>query len=75
MEKNRDPAEYTVTYEEAAVILGMTYFTFKNYHANNFEKVRRGSAKMYLHPVDVLDYKRSRTSGTFVNVQPQLANI
>ena len=75
MQENRDPREFTMTYQQAASLLGITYDTFKSHHADNFQKVRRVGARIYLHPFDVLEYKRIRSSGTFANAQSELANI
>ncbi len=75
MANQRDPIEYTMTYEQAAIVLGIEPESFRNTHAKHFDKVQRGTARKYLHPEDVFNYKRKRDMGTFVTKPQQNANL
>ena len=75
IEDQRNPSEFTMTYEDAAKYLELEYWSFVNKHAKHFSKVRRIDARKYLHPDDLFAYKKRRQWGTVTPPKSELANI
>jgi len=71
----RNPSEFTMTYQDAAEYLEVTYWTFLNNYAQFFAKVRRNGTRKYLHPDDLFEFKKRRQWGTVTPPKSEMANI